>query len=248
MTRHRSLCALLLAGTALLGVVNANTAAHAVDIVLDPTNLIENTLQAAYALEQIGNQIKSLENEAQMLINEGKNLAKLDYSAVGEIEGALGEISNLLKEVDRIAYDVDAIDKAFAERYSAVDMNATDAALIANAEERWSDAVSAFRHAMTVQAGAVNNLAELKDQTKELATQSQNAEGILEATQAGNQILALQTSQLADLVAVLSSDARAQALAEARKTAAEAQAQEQYRRFLTRANGYEPADVKMFHQ
>ena len=53
------------------------------DIVLDPTNLVQNTLTAVRTLEQINNQIRQLQNEAQMLINQARNLASLPSSVVG---------------------------------------------------------------------------------------------------------------------------------------------------------------------
>ena len=46
-------------------------------IVYDPTNHAENLLTAARALEQINNQIAQLQTEAQMLINQARNLANL---------------------------------------------------------------------------------------------------------------------------------------------------------------------------
>jgi P-type conjugative transfer protein TrbJ len=47
-----------------------------------------------------------------------------------------------------------------------------------------------------------------------LIGQSQGATGALQATQAGNQLLALQAQQLADLTAVVAANGRAQALTE----------------------------------
>jgi P-type conjugative transfer protein TrbJ len=74
---------------------------------------------------------------------------------------------------------------------------------------------------------------------------SQNATGALQAAQAGNQLLALQSQQLSDLVAVLSAKGRADALEQARTASAEAQGQQQYTTFSTRA-GYVPGNVTMF--
>ena len=51
----------------------------------------------------------------------------------------------------------------------------------------------------------------------ELIGRSQGATGALQAAQAGNQLLALQGQQLADLTAVVAANGRAQALADARK-------------------------------
>lgn len=49
---------------------------------------------------------------------------------------------------------------------------------------------------------------------------SQGATGTLQATKAGNQLLALQAQQLADLTAVVTGNGRAQALTDAEKAAA----------------------------
>jgi P-type conjugative transfer protein TrbJ len=65
-----------------------------------------------------------------------------------------------------------------------------------------------------------------------LVTASQSATGALQAAQAGNQLLALQSQQLADLTAMLSAQARAQSLEAARQTAAEADGRERFRRFI----------------
>ena len=43
-------------------------------IVYDPQNHAENIVSAARALEQINNQITSLQNEAQMLINQARTI------------------------------------------------------------------------------------------------------------------------------------------------------------------------------
>lgn len=88
----RSIFRALRASASVLALIWAlsDTSTQAQMVVVDPTNLVENMLQAAYALEQVNNQIVSLQNEAQMLINDARNLANLPYSALQEIEGAIG--------------------------------------------------------------------------------------------------------------------------------------------------------------
>ena len=73
----------------------------------------------------------------------------------------------------------------------------------------------------------------------------ENALQALQAAQAGNQLLALQSQQLSDVAALLASKARADALEQARTAAAEAQGQQQYQAFAARS-GYVPHDVTMF--
>jgi len=89
MTRSRSRIRHILFVTTMLTLPVALsplavTPAHALfgfgDIVFDPSNYAENVLQAARALEQINNQIQSLQNEAQMLINQAHNPASAPYS------------------------------------------------------------------------------------------------------------------------------------------------------------------------
>jgi P-type conjugative transfer protein TrbJ len=80
-----------------------------------------------------------------------------------------------------------------------------------------------------------------------LVTASQGATGALQASQAGNQLLALQAQQIADLTATVAAQGRAQNLETAQRTAAQDQGREQLRRFLIRGQGYQPTTVQMFH-
>jgi P-type conjugative transfer protein TrbJ len=69
----------------------------------------------------------------------------------------------------------------------------------------------------------------------------------LQATQAGNQLVALQTKQLTDLTALVAAQSRAQGLDGARTAANQEQAHEQLSRFLTSRSGYQAQTVQMFH-
>ena len=100
---------------------------------------------------------------------------------------------------------------------------------------------------MRVQAGAVQNLDSTRTQINSLISASQSATGALQAAEAGNQLTALQTKQLADLTAVMSSIARAQSLEAARQIESEEQAQAQLQRFLNYGAGYQPGSAQMFH-
>ena len=62
------------------------TPAQAQWTVFDPWNYAQNILSAARALDQINNQIASLQNEAQMLINQARNLASLPYSSLMRLQ------------------------------------------------------------------------------------------------------------------------------------------------------------------
>jgi len=98
-----------------------------------------------------------------------------------------------------------------------------------------------------VQATVVGNLDTNRSEMPALIAASQGATGALQAAQAGNQLLALQAQQLADLTATVAAQGRAQGLEAAQRAAAQDQAREQLRRFLTPRQGYQPTTVQMFH-
>ncbi len=222
------------------------TPAHAI-IVFDPSNYAQNVLTAARTLEQINNQITSLQNEATMLMNQARNLASLPYSSLQQLQQNVQRTQQLLSQAQNIAFDVQHIDQAFQQQYGNVSMSATDQQLVADARTRWQNTVGGLQDAMRVQAGVVGNIDSNRTQMSELVGQSQNATGALQATQAGNQLLALQSQQLSDLVALLAANGRAGALTEAERAAAAEQGREQRRRFLTPGTGYQPGNAQMFN-
>ncbi|BBC02139.1 MULTISPECIES: P-type conjugative transfer protein TrbJ [Bradyrhizobium] len=216
-------------------------------IVFDPNNYVQNVLTAARELQQINNQITSLQNEAQMLINQAKNLANLPYSSLQQFLSSIQRTQQLLAQAQRIAYDVQEIDRAFSTSYAPATSNQSNQLLVANAQARWQNSYAATQDALRVQAGIVGNLDTNRIQTSALVTSSQGAAGALQATQAGNQILALQAQQLADLTAATAAQGRAQSLEAAQRAAAQDQGREQLKRFLTPGQGYQSSNVQMFH-
>ncbi|KPH62095.1 P-type conjugative transfer protein TrbJ [Novosphingobium sp. ST904] len=253
MTIHRSRSrAILMAATMLVAPLALSTMltspAHAQfgRIVYDPTNYAQNLLTAARTLEQINNQITSLQNEAQMLINQAKNLASLPFSSLQTLQQNVQRTQQLLSQAQNIAFDVQKVDQIFQTQYGNVSLSATDGQLVAGARSRWQNTVGGLQDAMRVQAGVVGNIDTNRTQMSELVGQSQNATGALQATQAGNQLLALQSQQLSDLVALMSANGRSEALIEAERATAAEQGRIQRERFLTPGSGYQPGNAQMF--
>jgi len=240
--------AALAAGVTALTLVVTSVPADAQWIVFDPTNFSQNVLTAARELQQINNEIQSLENQATMLINQSRNLASLPYSALAQLQQSVSQTQRLLGQAQRIAYSVTAIDQAFTRTYPQTYSSATSSQeLIADAQTRWQNSLAGFQDAMRVQAGVVQNLDSTRTQIGALISSSQSASGALQAAQSGNQLVALQTKQLADLTAVMASIARAQSLEGARTVENQAQAQQQLTNFLNYGSGYQPGSAQMFH-
>jgi type IV secretion system protein TrbJ len=230
-----------------LSIASALAPSSAQVVVFDPNNYAQNVLTAARALQQINNQITSLQNQAQMLINQARNLASLPYSSLQQLQQSIQRTQQLLTQAQRIAYDVQQIDRAFSTTYAPVSASTSSQTLISNAQVRWQTSVAALQDALRIQAGVVGNLDTNRTQMSALVTSSQSATGALQATQAGNQLVALQAQQLADLTATVAAQGRAASLETAQRTAAQDQGREQLRRFLTPGVGYQSTSVRMFH-
>jgi P-type conjugative transfer protein TrbJ len=236
-------------GAVLLALATASAPAYGQMLVYDPSNYAQNVVQAARALQQINNQITGLQNQTQMLLNQARNLASLPYSSLQTIEQSLARTQQLLNQAQRLNYDITQIDQAFQRLYPQSYAGSTSSEqLVSDAQARWQNARAGYQDALRVQAGVVQGLDTTRTETGALVSSSQSAEGILQATQAGNQLIALQTRQLADLTALVAAQSRAQSLDGARTTANQEQARLQLNRFLGNGRGYQAQTVQMFHQ
>ena len=238
-----------LIGAAMIALVLSPVPASAQVIVYDPSNYVQNVVQAARALQQINNQITSLQNQTQMLLNQAKNLASLPYSSLQTIDQSLAATQQLLNQAQRLAYNISQIDQTFQRLYPQSYGGTTSSQqLVSDAQSRWQNSLAGYQDALRVQAGVVSALDTTRTETDALVGSSQSAVGVLQSSQAGNQLIALQTKQLADLTAVIAAQSRAQSLDGARATANQEQARVQLNQFLTNGQGYQAQTVQMFHQ
>ena len=214
-------------------------------VVYDPSNYAQNLLTAAHTLQQINNQITALQNQTQMLLNQAKNLASLPSSILQQLQSNLQRTQTLLAQAQNVTFDIGRIKQAFSTTYGAPAANSSNAALMAAAQTRWQTSLGAFQDSLKIQAGVIGNIGTNTTAMSSLVTSSQTASGALQASQVGNQLLALHSQQISDLVAVLAAKARADALEQARTVTNEAQGQAQYQLFATR-RGYVPGNVTMF--
>jgi P-type conjugative transfer protein TrbJ len=233
------------ASAAVFTLAIATPPASAQWIVFDPNNFSQNILTAARELQQVNNQIQMLTNQATMLVNQARNLTNLPMSTLTQLQSSITQTQSLLGQAQNIAFNVQRIEQAYSTSYGSAAGTGSTTTMVANAQTRWQNSVGAFEDSLKVQAGVVGNIPTSSSAMTSLVSASQNATGALQAAQAGNQLLALQSQQLSDVVAVLSAKGRADALEQARDAAAEAQGQQNYKTFSTRT-GYQPGAVTMF--
>jgi P-type conjugative transfer protein TrbJ len=207
--------------------------------VFDASNYAENILQAARALEQIENQVRSLQNETAMLQNMARNLERLDVSSLPSMLSDLERIGGLMDEARALAFRVDAVEALFDEIYpQQYGADATQARLADDARRQWQEAMDGFRQAMTVQARVVETVRTDAGTLSDLVNASQGAAGGLQAQQAANQLLALSVKQQLQIQDLLAAQFRADAAEAARRTQAQEQARAAFTRFLGSSTAY----------
>lgn len=209
--------------------------------VFDSTNYAQNLLQAARALEQINNQIASLQNEAAMLRNMGRNLERIDFPQLERVTSAMQRIDGLMGQAQGIDFRIDRLDERVRSMFpGAVQRVLGTDQRVAQARARLDAASAGYRHAISVQAQVVENVREDAGTLAELVASSQGAVGSLQVGQAANQLLALSVKQQMQLQNLMAAEFRGAAIERARRTQSEEEGRAATRRFLGTGRAYTP--------
>lgn len=210
--------------------------------VFDTANYAQNLIQAARALEQIDHQLQSLQNEATMLADMGRNLKTFDFPELQRITAALGKIDGLMNTGQAIGFASGKVDASFNALFpgSLARLLSSDQR-VAEARTRFDTAMASFRHSMDVQAEVVSNIQSDSELLKDLAGRSQGSEGALQAQQAANQLLALSAKQQMQLQDLLAADLRSQSIERAARAQSQAEGEAATRRFLGSGKAYSSA-------
>lgn len=216
-------------------------------VVIDPTNLVQNTLTAIRTLEQINNQIQQLQNEARMLVNQARNLASLPFNVVSRLRSNLALTQRLIAQAKGMAYDVANMDQMFQRLYpQQYAASVSGNQMYRDAQERWKNTLNGLQTTMQMQAQASQNLRDDEGVMADLVGKSQSAEGALQAMQAMNQLLALQAKQSIQTQRLQITQDRAASLELARQAAAVERGREVTRRFLGTGTPYVPHPVNFY--
>lgn len=231
--------ALLAAGSGL--ALGASTCSAAAQLsVFDPTNYSQNLLSAARALQQINNQIQSLQNEATMLQNMQRNLERLDFPQLDALRSKLQQVDQLMARAGDVDFRVDQLDAQLRKLFPDFDAKASADARAVAARSRLDAAMAEYRRTMQVQAQVVENVREDALTLAELSAASQGSQGALQAQQSTNQLLALTAKQQFQIQSLLAAQFRVQALEAARRAQAEAEARAATRKFLGSGKAWTP--------
>ncbi len=233
--------ALAMGGSLAVSMISPSTPAQAQMAVFDPRNYAQNILIAARTLQSVNQQIQQLQNEAQMLANQGKNLARIDFPQLDGLTARLAQIDSLMGRASNIDFHIDEINTQFARAYPE-DFKAalTTDARVRDARGRLDASMAGYRHTMTVQAGVVESIHEDAEALKQIALRSQGAEGSLQAQQATNQLLALTAKQQMQLQHLMAAQFRSETTERARQATQSLEARAATRKFLGSGSAYTP--------
>jgi P-type conjugative transfer protein TrbJ len=238
-TRRKILAGAVAIGLTLVVAVNGSQRLEAQIVVFDPSNYSQNILTAARALDQINNQVRSLENEAQMLINGARNLTSLPGSVVGQLNSKINEINRLIAQAKGISFDVEKTQSDFQRLYPRQYTAAISSdRMVQDATARWDNTYQALRQTLVTQATIASALDQDGLTLRTLMANSSGAIGALQAQQSGNELLALLVKLSLQAQALLATQARAEALRAVEQQASAAAGRERFTRFIGDGRAY----------
>ena len=176
-----------------------------------------------------------------MLINQGKNLTRIDFPQLQAITQNIQQIDRLMGQAQAIKFQVSGLDQKFSQLFPSDFGQAlrTNQQVI-GARTRLDASMDAYRHTMTVQAQVAENVSADAQTLADIVSRSQGADGSLQAQQATNQLLALTAKQQFQIQTLMAAQYRADATEAARRVQAEQEARTATKKFLGTGQAYTP--------
>jgi len=233
---RKVLVAIPIAGALLTSCVTRSAAQLT---VFDPANYQENLLSAARALEQINNQVRQLQNQVLMIQRMDLNLLRLGSTISPDLQRTLADIQAQLRAGEGIALRLQATQSAYEQLFPRqVSTALSSDEVLRNARTRWEEEYAAFQRSALLQGQIADGLEADSRILTGAMTRSLSAAGILEATQAGNELTALGVKQSLALQGLLAAQLRAETLTRARDLATENEARQRLKTFLGTGSAY----------
>jgi P-type conjugative transfer protein TrbJ len=189
-------------------------------IVLDLTNLVQNTISALKAIESVINEVEMIANQVKQIENLVQNTRS--YAGVWDQEALprLMRLGQIIEQEQAIAYAMAGMDRVFRERYPGY-RPITDWAA---AYDQWTrTTLDTLRGSLAAVRLHADDFADEQRRIQTLTALSDSAEGRMQAIQAGNMLAAEQIQQLAKLRQLMMAQINAQNVYMANQTNRDAQ-------------------------
>jgi P-type conjugative transfer protein TrbJ len=207
--------------------------------VFDPANYQQNLLSALRALDAVNNQVRQLQNEAQMLLRMDRHLQSLPGSISPQLSQVLSETQRQLSSGDAIALEVQETEAAFARLFPNTFADTlTSDDILRQSRARWDETHAAFKRAALLQGQITESTTADSRLLAEILLRSESSVGALQAAQAGNELTALNVKQAIQLQALLAAQTRAETVDRSRAILAQQEARQQFKSFLGDGRAY----------
>jgi P-type conjugative transfer protein TrbJ len=176
-------------------------------VVLDPTNLVQNTIAALKAIESVINEVQMIANQIKQIENMVQNTRS--YGGVWDQEALprLIRLGQIIEQEQAIAYAMSGMDRVFRERYPGY-RPITDWATV---YDQWTRAtLDTLRGSLAAVRLHADDFADEQRRIQTLTALSDSAEGRMQVLQAGNMLAAEQIQQLAKLRQLMMAQINAQ--------------------------------------
>lgn len=175
------------------------------DVVHDPLHNATSLLTAARSYTSNVNEVAQLNNQVRQLANEARQLMTLPFSVIGDIQRTMTAFQQLFNMASMLSFQLKASQEAFTRLF--------DSSL--PFQQRAQGMLSQIRNAgyITTSVQAIyDQLCLTTSLTERLVNASQASQGQLQATQAGNQLVALQIQQQQMQAALAAANGRLQTM------------------------------------
>ncbi len=175
-------------------------------VVFDPSNFAQNILTAIRALMSNINEARMIANQVISLANEAKNLTKLPFDIIDDFSEQFSELFTTVGSVNGLMQNIETLQSRFEELYPDF-LSRFDPISRSSMSEDMKKWIGTTREMMLgaskTGAQVLDGLPKTQAHLQKLMSDSQGAVGILQATQAGNQIAASISGNLLSLNAQL---------------------------------------------
>ena len=176
-------------------------------IVYDPTNYAANIQTSIKQVESVINELKMLENQAKQLLQLGQipELQQLQQT-FGQLMQIRNEVTSLLNSYNQFQSEWDSVFKDFASvsGMSGAEWAQQAQKMVQESNKALYDSVKSQTSVQQIESDA--------QALSALQNASQNAQGVLQAAQAGNQIGAVTAQQLMRLQSIMAASNTAQSV------------------------------------
>lgn len=229
----------LMATAALVAVlVSASPPpAQAQWVVIDPANLAQSILQVTNMIEQISNQVQQIEQAAAMLQQNPLQLSPELSQSISEARQLFDAAQGLAFQAERVGEDIRTL---YPETWERFDLDE----VLGQSDQWLAQSRASVERAMQAEARAVEFIERTQGRIGRALSSSSSAEGQTGAIQAGNQLLGIQASQLAEIQTLLVAQGRALQTERMERIAREERAREVQRRAFPAERTTAPAPAQ----